>query len=57
MMATIGRHNAVVEFPNGKRLSGIPGWLAWLGLHIVASHGLPQPSQRAGQLDVELRHI
>lgn len=34
-MATIGRHDAVAEFPNGRRLSGPLGWLAWLGLHIV----------------------
>jgi NADH dehydrogenase len=34
-MATIGRHHAVAEFPNGMRLHGVVGWLAWLGLHIV----------------------
>ena len=34
-MATIGRHHAVAEFPNGMRLRGVIGWLAWLGLHIV----------------------
>jgi len=34
-MATIGRHDAVAEFPSGWRLSGPIGWLAWLGLHIV----------------------
>ena len=34
-MATIGRHAAVVQFPNGLRLSGPVGWLAWLGLHLV----------------------
>jgi NADH:ubiquinone reductase (H+-translocating) len=34
-MATIGRHDAVAEFPNGRRLDGVIGWLAWLGLHIV----------------------
>jgi NADH dehydrogenase len=34
-MATIGRHDAVAEFPNGWRLSGPVGWLAWLGLHLV----------------------
>ena len=34
-MATIGRHEAVAEFPNGLRVSGFLGWLAWLGLHIV----------------------
>lgn len=38
-MATIGRHDAVAEFPKGflgvKRLDGYVGWLAWLGLHLV----------------------
>lgn len=34
-MATIGRHDAVAEFPNGMRLHGPLGWLSWLGLHIV----------------------
>ena len=34
-MATIGRHDAVAEFPNGMRLHGPIGWLSWLGLHIV----------------------
>lgn len=34
-MATIGRHDAVAEFPSGRRLSGPIGWLAWLGLHLV----------------------
>ena len=34
-MATIGRHAAVAQLPGGVRLSGTPGWLAWLGLHLV----------------------
>jgi len=34
-MATIGRHAAVAELPGGIRLSGVPGWLAWLLLHLV----------------------
>jgi NADH dehydrogenase len=34
-MATIGRHDAVTELPNGWRLSGPIGWLSWLGLHLV----------------------
>ena len=33
-MATIGRAAAVAELPWGPRLSGTPGWLAWLGLHL-----------------------
>ncbi len=34
-MATIGRNHAVAEFANGWRLHSFPGWLAWLGLHLV----------------------
>lgn len=33
-MATIGRRRAVVEMPNGMRLSGTLAWLSWLGLHV-----------------------
>ena len=34
-MATIGRHQAVVDFPDGRHLDGPLGWVAWLGLHLV----------------------
>ena len=34
-MATIGRNAAVVELPSGLRMSGFPGWVAWLALHLV----------------------
>lgn len=34
-MATIGRHAAVAELPNGWRLGGPLGWAAWLGLHLL----------------------
>lgn len=34
-MATIGRLDAVAEFPSGRRLSGPIGWAAWLALHLV----------------------
>jgi NADH dehydrogenase len=34
-MATIGRNDAVTELPSGLRLSGLLGWLAWLGLHLL----------------------
>ena len=34
-MATIGRLDAVVDFPNGIHLHGPIGWVAWLGLHLV----------------------
>ena len=35
IMATIGRRSAVAELPFGIRLWGTPGWLSWLGLHLV----------------------
>jgi len=34
-MATIGRNQAVAEFPNGLRFRGFVGWVMWLGLHIL----------------------
>jgi NADH dehydrogenase len=34
-MAAIGRRAAVVQLPNGIKLTGTLAWLAWLGLHIV----------------------
>ncbi len=34
-MATIGRHDAVAELPGGFKLTGVLGWLAWLGLHLL----------------------
>ena len=34
-MATIGRNQAIAEFPNGWRFHGRLGWLMWLGLHLV----------------------
>jgi NADH dehydrogenase len=35
IMATIGRRSAVAELPGGIKLRGTPGWLAWLGVHLV----------------------
>ncbi len=32
--ATIGRGAAVGEMPGGLRFSGLPAWLAWMGIHI-----------------------
>ena len=32
-MATIGRHAAIADVA-GLKLSGLPAWLAWLGLHL-----------------------
>jgi NADH dehydrogenase len=34
IMATIGRHAAVAQLPQGGVIKGTPGWLAWLGLHL-----------------------
>jgi NADH dehydrogenase len=34
-MATIGRHDAVAELPGGICLTGVLGWWAWLGLHLL----------------------
>jgi NADH dehydrogenase len=38
-MATIGRSDAVVQFPFGLRLRGTIAWLAWLGLHLFELMG------------------
>ena len=38
-MATIGRNQAVVEFPIGLRFHGFIGWLMWLGLHLIQLMG------------------
>lgn len=34
-MATVGRRNAVAQLPGRLRFSGTPGWMAWLGLHLI----------------------
>jgi NADH dehydrogenase len=34
-MATIGRADAVVQLPNGLKLTGIFAWLGWIALHIM----------------------
>ncbi|HEX2027645.1 MAG TPA: NAD(P)/FAD-dependent oxidoreductase [Nitriliruptorales bacterium] len=34
-MATVGRDAAVAQFPGGVQLTGVPAWLAWLGLHLI----------------------
>ena len=39
IMATIGRSDAVVQFPFGLRLKGLVAWVAWLGLHVVTLMG------------------
>jgi NADH dehydrogenase len=39
-MATIGRGAAVADLPLRVHLTGFPGWLAWLGLHLVRLVGV-----------------
>ncbi|GAA3704434.1 NAD(P)/FAD-dependent oxidoreductase [Microlunatus aurantiacus] len=34
-MATIGRADAVVQMPNGLKLTGLFAWLGWIALHIM----------------------
>jgi NADH dehydrogenase len=34
-MATIGRADAVVQLPNGLKLTGLLAWLGWIALHIM----------------------
>ncbi|HEY5438609.1 MAG TPA: FAD-dependent oxidoreductase [Acidimicrobiales bacterium] len=34
IMATIGRNAAVAKLPRGGVITGIFGWMAWLGLHL-----------------------
>lgn len=34
-MATIGRNQAIAEFPNGWKFHGRLGWAMWLGLHLL----------------------
>lgn len=39
MMATIGRHAAILERPSGFSLTGWSAWLGWLFIHIIALIG------------------
>jgi NADH:ubiquinone reductase (H+-translocating) len=39
IMATIGRHSAVVQLPHGVRVRGLLAWLSWLALHLVTLLG------------------
>lgn len=34
IMATIGRHAAIAETPQGMKMKGFPAWVAWLALHV-----------------------
>jgi len=39
ILATIGRHSAVVQLPHRVRVRGYLAWWAWLGLHVVTLLG------------------
>jgi NADH dehydrogenase len=41
-MAQIGRGAAVVELPFGITLTGLPAWLAWLGVHLALLNNAEQ---------------
>lgn len=38
-MATIGRNAAVVQLPNGFKLTGFPAWLMWVMVHLMTLLG------------------
>jgi NADH:ubiquinone reductase (H+-translocating) len=54
-MATIGRSDAVVQFPNGLKLTGLVAWLAWVGLHIVQLTG--QRNRLATLANLSVRYL
>ena len=56
-MATIGRNQAIAEFPNGLRFHGRIGWLMWLGLHLLYLIGFRNRIGGARELVVELPHL
>jgi NADH dehydrogenase len=35
IMATVGRAQAVLQFPGGRTMRGLPAWLAWIILHVA----------------------
>ena len=34
-MATIGRGDAVLQMPNGIKITGVIAWLGWIALHLL----------------------
>ncbi len=38
-MAAIGRYAAVVEFPGGRTVTGLPAWALWVGVHMATLLG------------------
>ena len=45
--AALGRFNAIVSF-HGVRLSGFPGWVVWLFVHIAFLNGFGHRASRCG---------
>lgn len=38
-MATIGRSDALVQFPGGRAVTGFPAWAMWAGVHLATLLG------------------
>ncbi|MEM1002252.1 MAG: FAD-dependent oxidoreductase, partial [Bacteroidota bacterium] len=38
-MATVGRNKAVVDFPRGGTLGGLPAWMVWMFIHLISIIG------------------
>lgn len=55
IMATIGRSDAVVQFPIGLTLKGAVAWLAWVVLHIVMLAG--QRNRLATLANLSVRYL
>jgi NADH dehydrogenase len=54
-MATIGRSDAVVQFPRGQKLTGLIAWVAWVGLHIFQLTG--QRNRLATFVNLSVRYL
>lgn len=55
IMATIGRSDAVVQFPRGPKLKGLIAWIAWVVLHIVTLTG--QRNRLATMANLSVRYL
>lgn len=55
IMATIGRSDAVVQFPRGPKLKGLIAWIAWVALHIVTLTG--QRNRLATMANLSVRYL
>jgi NADH dehydrogenase len=54
-MATIGRSDAVVQFPSGLKVTGLIAWISWVGLHIVQLTG--QRNRLATLVNLSVRYL